>query len=140
MIANEEEKRVHLKEIIDKLKTQKNEHSSVIDTLISENDQLSREVLKSEREVIIYFCIKNVQNSLMFKKHLQFVIQIRASNVKEEISEGKLRAVSCLKGNLIEELDDQSSLILEQSGEVAALKILVEEITIKNQHWESKYR
>ena len=51
MIANEEEKRVHLKEIIDKLKTQKNEHSSVIDTLISENDQLSREVLKSERQV-----------------------------------------------------------------------------------------
>ena len=76
----------------------------------------------------------------MFKKHLKFVIQIRASNVKEEISEGKLRAVSCLKGNLIEELDDQSSLILEQSGEVAALKILVEELTIKNQHWESKYR
>ena len=60
--------------------------------------------------------------------------------MKEEISEGKLRAVSCLKGNLIEELDDQSSLILEQSGEVAALKILVEEITIKKQHWESKYR
>ena len=140
MIASEEEKRVHLKGIIDKLKTQKNEHSSVIDTLISENDQLSREVLKSEREVIIYFCIKNVQNSLMFKKHLQFVIQIRASNVKEEISEGKLRAVSCLKGNLIEELDDQSSLILEQSGEVAALKILVEELTTKNQHLESKYR
>ena len=51
MIANEEEKRVHLKGIIDKLKTQKNEHSSVIETLISENDQLSREVLKSEREV-----------------------------------------------------------------------------------------
>ena len=76
----------------------------------------------------------------MFKNHLQFVTQIRASNVKEEISEGKLRAVSCLKGNLIEELDDQSSLILEQSGEVAALKILVEEMTIKNQHLESKYR
>ena len=57
MIANEEEKRVHLKGIIDKLKTQKNEHSSVIDTLISENDQLSREVLKSERQVKIYFCI-----------------------------------------------------------------------------------
>ena len=76
----------------------------------------------------------------MFKNDLQFAIQIRASNVKEEISEGKLRAVSCLKGNLIEELDDQSSLILEQSGEVAALKILVEEITIKNQHLESKYR
>ena len=76
----------------------------------------------------------------MFKNHLQFVTQIRASNVNEEISEGKLRAVSCLKGNLIEELDDQSSLILEQSGEVAALKILVEELTIKNQHLESKYR
>ena len=76
----------------------------------------------------------------MFKNHLQFVTQIRASNVKEEISEGKLRAVSCLKGNLIEELDDQSSLILEQSGEVAALKIMVEELTIKNQHLESKYR
>ena len=76
----------------------------------------------------------------MSKNNLKFVTQIRASNVKEEISEGKLRAVSCLKGNLIEELDDQSSLILEQSGEVAALKILVEEMTIKNQHWESKYR
>ena len=76
----------------------------------------------------------------MFKNDLQFAIQIRASNVKEEISEGKLRAVSCLKGNLIEELDDQSSLILEQSGEVAALKILVEELSIKNQHLESKYR
>ena len=61
MIANEEEKRVHLKGIIDKLKTQKNEHSSVIDTLISENDQLSREVLKSERQVKIYFCIKIVR-------------------------------------------------------------------------------
>ena len=57
MIANEEEKRVHLKGIINKLKTQKNEHSSVIDTLISENDQLSREVLKSERQVKIHFCI-----------------------------------------------------------------------------------
>ena len=76
----------------------------------------------------------------MSKNNLKFVTQIRASNVKEEISEGKLRAVSCLKGNLIEELDDQSSLILEQSGEVAALKIMVEEMTIKNQHWESKYR
>ena len=76
----------------------------------------------------------------MFKNHLQYVIQMRTSNVKEEISEGKLRAVSCLKGNLIEELDDQSSLILEQSGEVAALKILVEELNIKNQHLESKYR
>ena len=76
----------------------------------------------------------------MFKKYLKFVTQTRASNVKEEISEGKLRAVSCLKGNLIEELDDQSSLILEQSGEVAALKIMVEELTIKNQHWESNYR
>ena len=76
----------------------------------------------------------------MSKNNLKFVTQIRASNVKEEISEGKLRAVSCLKGTLIEELDDQSSLILEQSGEVAALKILVEEMTIKNQHWESKYR
>ena len=51
MIANEEEKRSHLRSIIDKLKSQKNEHSSVIDTLISENDQLSREVLESEREV-----------------------------------------------------------------------------------------
>ena len=61
MIANEEEKRVHLKGIIDKLKTQKNEHSSVIDTLISENDQLSREVLKTERQVKIYFCIKIVR-------------------------------------------------------------------------------
>ena len=51
MIANEEEKRSHLRSIIEKLKSQKNEHSSVIDTLISENDQLSREVLESEREV-----------------------------------------------------------------------------------------
>ena len=135
MIANEEEKRVHLKGIINKLKTQKNEHSLVIDTLISENDQLSREVLKSEREVRYKCAIL-----IWFKNHLQFVTQIRASNVNEEISEGKLRAVSCLKGNLIEELDDQSSLILEQSGEVAALKILVEEMTIKNQHLETKYR
>ena len=58
MIANEEEKRSHLRGIIEKLKSQKDEHSSVIDNLISENDQLSREVLKSERQVKIYFCIK----------------------------------------------------------------------------------
>ena len=51
MIANEEEKRSHLRGIIEKLKSQKNEHRSVIDPLISENDQLSREVLESEREV-----------------------------------------------------------------------------------------
>ena len=53
MIANEEEKRSHLRSIIEKLKSQKSEHSSVIDILISENDQLSREVLRSEREVRI---------------------------------------------------------------------------------------
>ena len=54
MIANEEEKRSHLRSIIEKLKSQKSEHSSVIDILISENDQLSREVLRSEREVRIF--------------------------------------------------------------------------------------
>ena len=55
MIANEEEKRSHLRSIIEKLKSQKSEHSSVIDILISENDQLSREVLRSEREVRINY-------------------------------------------------------------------------------------
>jgi len=113
MIANEEEKRSHLRGIIEKLKSQKDEHSSVIDNLISENDQLSREVLQSERER-------------------------RKSCVKEEISEGKLRAVSCLKGGLIEELEDQNSMILEQSGTVASLQIQLEELTIKNQHLEGK--
>ena len=54
MIANEEEKRSHLRGIIEKLKSQKDEHSSVIGNLISENDQLSREVLQSEREVGTY--------------------------------------------------------------------------------------
>ena len=60
--------------------------------------------------------------------------------MKEEISEGKLRAVSCLKGGLIEEMEDQASMILEQSGTVASLKIQLEELAIKNQHLEGKNR
>ena len=51
--------------------------------------------------------------------------------MKEEISEGKLRAVSCLKGGLVEEMEDQNSLILEQSGTVASLNIQLEEMAIK---------
>ena len=53
---------------------------------------------------------------------------------------GKLRAVSCLKGGLIEEMEDQNSMILEQSGTVASLQIQLEELTIKNQHLEGKNR
>lgn len=60
--------------------------------------------------------------------------------MKEEISEGKLRAVSCLKGGLIEEMEDQASMILEQSGTVASLQIQLEELSIKNQHLEGKNR
>ena len=60
--------------------------------------------------------------------------------MREEISEGKLRAVSCLKGGLIEEMEDQNSMILEQSGTVASLQIQLEELTIKNQHLEGKNR
>ena len=60
--------------------------------------------------------------------------------MKEEIAEGKLRAVSCLKGGLIEEMEDQASIILEQSGTVASLQIQLEELTIKNQHLEDKNR
>ena len=60
--------------------------------------------------------------------------------MKEEISEGKLRAVSCLKGGLIKEMEDQNSIILEQSGTVASLQIQLEELTIKNQHLEGKNR
>ena len=60
--------------------------------------------------------------------------------MKEEISEGKLRAVSCLKAGLIEEMEDQNSMILEQSGTVASLQIQLEELTIKNQHLEGKNR
>ena len=60
--------------------------------------------------------------------------------MKEEISEGKLRAVSCLKGGLVEEMEDQNSLILEQSGTVASLNIQLEEMAIKNQHLEAKNR
>ena len=69
-----------------------------------------------------------------------YLIQKRKSCVKEEISEGKLRAVSCLKGGLVEEMEDQNSLILEQSGTVASLNIQLEEMAIKNQHLEAKNR
>ena len=72
--------------------------------------------------------------------YILYLIQKRKSCVKEEISEGKLRAVSCLKGGLVEEMEDQNSLILEQSGTVASLNIQLEEMAIKNQHLEAKNR
>ena len=128
--------------IIEKLKSQKDEHSSVIGNLISENDQLSREVLQSEREVGTYspFYYLYLYLYTYLSLYTSLHIQRRKSCVREEISEGKLRAVSCLKGGLIEEMEDQNSMILEQSGTVASLQIQLEELTIKNQHLEGKNR
>ena len=51
MIANEEQKRSHLKVIITRLRSQKEEHSEAIDSLMDQNNKLSREVLDTTREV-----------------------------------------------------------------------------------------
>ena len=115
MIANEEQKKVHLQNIIGKLKAQKTEHSAVIEQLIEENDKLSREVVDGNREV-------------------------RKALLKEEVSEGRLQAVSCLKGSLMEEMDDQNSLILERGGELAGLNIEMEELRARCDHLEKLNR
>ena len=115
MIANEEQKKVHLQNIIGKLKAQKTEHGAVIEQLIEENDKLSREVVDGNREV-------------------------RKALLKEEVSEGRLQAVSCLKGSLMEEMDDQNSLILERGGELAGLNIEMEELRARCDHLEKLNR
>ena len=51
MIANEEQKRSHLKVIITRLRSQKEEHSEAIDSLMDQNNKLSKEVINTTREV-----------------------------------------------------------------------------------------
>jgi hypothetical protein len=67
-------------------------------------------------------------------------LQVRVSQLREEMAEGRLRAVSCLKGSLMEELEDQNSLIIDRGGEVAGLRIELEELKVRADHMAGENR
>ena len=115
MIANEEHKRSHLRGIIAKLKSQKNKHSSAIDSLISDNDKLSREVLEGDREV-------------------------RNSRLEGHLKEERLGAVTRLQDSLLEGRKEQDQVVQQRGVEMAKLRVQVEEMRVRAEHWHHQHR
>ena len=86
MIVTEEKKRSHLRNVVSKLRDHKTEQKTLIDDLIVKNHNLDLEMRKNQ----------SLTNKLQ---------------LRSEISEGKLKTVSVLKGSLIDDIDDQHSII-----------------------------
>ena len=106
-VQREHLKKIHLKRIIAKLKEQKKNQRELIDDLITRNKVLDKDMTDSQ--------------SLLYQTHM-----------KCTLTEDNLNTVKCLKGNLMDEIDNQSSIMLEKMTEVNQLKIKLREAQIEN--------
>ena len=103
LIVTEEKKKNHLQNVISKLRDHKTEHKTLINDLIAKNQSLDIEMRKNR--------------SMTEELKLQ-----------SEISEGKLKTVSCLKGTLIDGIDEQNSILLDKMNNVNHLEIELSEM------------
>ena len=106
-VQREHLKKNHLKRIISKLKEQKKNQKELIDDLITRNRVLDKDMTDSQ--------------SLLNQSHM-----------KCTLTEDNLNTVKCLKGNLMDEIDNQSSIMLEKMTEVNQLKIKLRETQLEN--------
>ena len=100
-------KRENLKKIVGKLKEQKKNQREYIDDLITRNKVLEKDVTDN-------------QSSL------------NQSHIKCTLAEENFKSAKCLKGNLMDEIDTQSSMLLDKMNEVNQLKIKLKENQIEN--------
>ena len=106
-VHKERLKKRYMKRIVAKLKEQKKKQGELIDNLITRNRLLDKDITENQ--------------SLLNQSHM-----------KCELSQENLKAVKCLKGNLMDEIENQSSIMLNKMTEVDQLEIKLRETQIEN--------
>ena len=67
-------------------------------------------------------------------------MQVRIGRLQEKLSEERLGAVSCLKGGLMEEIEDQNSLIVSRGSQLIRLEIELDEARLTSEHFRQQNR
>ena len=106
-VQKERLKRENLKKIVGKLKEQKKNQRECIDDLITRNKVLEKDVTDSQ-------------------------ISLNQSHLKCTLAEEMSKSAKCLKGNIMDEIDNQSSMLLDKMNEVNQLQIKLKENQIEN--------
>ena len=108
-VLKERLKKSNLKNMVSRLKEQKKNQRELINNLIFRKREVDKNLI--------------IIQTLMKQSHL-----------KCELTEGQLKTVKCLKGNLMEDIDNQNSMILDKINEVNEIKIKLKEIQIENKY------
>ena len=115
LLLKEKLKKSNISKIVSKLKEHKKEQQILIDNLVCKNKELDLEVTKHQ-------------------------ILLKKNSLKCELSDAHLKTVKSLKGNLLEDIENQNSLILDKINEVNQLKLDLREYDIKYDHLNEKYK
>ena len=115
LLLKEKIKKSNISKIVSKLKEHKKEQQILIDNLVCKNKELDLEVTKHQ-------------------------ILLKKNSLKCELSDAHLKTVKSLKGNLLEDIENQNSLILDKINEVNQLKLDLREYDIKYDHLNEKYK
>ena len=115
LLLKEKLKKSNISKIVSKLKEHKKEQQILIDNLVCKNKELDLEVTKHQ-------------------------ILLKKNSLKCELSDAHLKTVKSLKGNLLEDIENQNSLILDKINEVNQLKLDLREYDIKYNHLNEKYK
>ena len=113
ILRKEELKKSSFRKVVKKLKEHKQEQKRLIDTLLEKNKQMDMEITR---------------NQMILKQ----------SNLNRELAEGNLKTVKSLKGNLMEDIDNQNSMILDKINENNQLKLELNDLKIKYEHLDEK--
>ena len=115
LLLKEKLKKSNISKIVSKLKEHKKEQQILIDNLVCKNKELDLEVTKHQ-------------------------ILLKKNSLKCELSDAHLKTVKSLKGNLLEDIENQNSLILDKINEVNQLKLDLKEYDIKYNYLNEKYK
>ena len=115
LLLKEKLKKSNISKIVSKLKEHKKEQQILIDNLVCKNKELDLEVTKHQ-------------------------ILVKKNSLKCELSDAHLKTVKSLKGNLLEDIENQNSLILDKINEVNQLKLDLKEYDIKYNYLNEKYK
>ena len=106
-VHKERLKKRNMKRIVLKLKEQKKKQGEFIDNLITRNMLLDKDLTESQS-------------------------WLNQSHMKCELSQENLKSVKCLRGNLMDEIENQNSNLLNKMTEINQLEIKLKETQIEN--------
>ena len=107
LLLEEKYKKSNVRKIVSELKEHKKEQSLLIDSLLAKTHELDLEISR---------------NKDLLKK----------SEIKIDHTEAHLNTVKSLKMNLVEDIDNQNSLILDQANVINKLKLDINELRVEN--------